>query len=505
MSVYRELLAKVRETDALRSSLRLLSWDQETYMPPKGAAARAEQNAQLARVVHQRETDPRLGELIAACEADNDVRSDVRAVANVREIRRDYDLRTKLPEELVAELAKTGSQAQQVWKEARQKSDFAMFRPWLDRMVGLARRKAACYGTPTGGEPYDALLNEYEPGARAKEIEAIFTPLGKRLADFLSDLHASGTKPDDAPTRVTVDAQRQHQFGLFIIRTLGFDLDAGRLDTTTHPFCEGLAAGDTRLTTRYREERFTDALYGTMHECGHGLYEQGLPKHDEEIGGTPLAEAISLGIHESQSRMWENFVGRSHEFWQWALPHAQNVLGPVLESFTADDLFRAVNTAEPSFIRVEADEGTYNLHIMLRFEIERALFNGELEAGDVPGAWNETFRRYLGLDVPDDRRGCLQDVHWSFGLMGYFPTYCLGNLYAAQFWETIHRAIPDLRNQIRTGEFGQLLKWLNENIHACGRQFRAGELCERVTGMPLSADPFMRYLEGKLRPVYGVG
>jgi carboxypeptidase Taq len=279
-------------------------------------------------------------------------------------------------------------------------------------------------------------------------------------------------------------------------------MQAGRLDVTTHPFCSGLAPGDTRLTTRYREGRFTDALFGTMHEMGHGLYEQGLPKH--EHFGTPLADAVSLGIHESQSRMWENFVGRSRPFWRWALPRARKVFGRPFARVTLDGIYRAVNIVTPSLIRVEADECTYNLHIMVRFELERALLSGALPVKDLPGEWNRRYKEYLGVKVPDDRRGCLQDVHWSFGLVGYFPTYTLGNLYAAQFWERINRDIPGLNVQLARGRFDALRGWLNRNIHAHGRRYRAGELCERVTGRPLDAQPLLTHLETKLGEVYGL-
>ncbi|MEL7472396.1 MAG: carboxypeptidase M32, partial [Planctomycetota bacterium] len=313
-----------------------------------------------------------------------------------------------------------------------------------------------------------------------------------------------GTPPDTSMLDAKIPASAQHAFGLEVIAALGFDLDAGRLDTTTHPFCEGLAPGDTRLTTRYRDERFTDALYGTMHEAGHGLYEQGLPKRGDAPFGTPLSHAISLGIHESQSRMWENLVGRSKAFWTWALPIANKHFGGALSAQTPETMERAVNTASPSFIRVEADEATYNLHVLLRFELERALLRGDLHAKDVPGAWNARFKELFGMDVPDHRRGCLQDVHWSFGLIGYFPTYTLGNLYAAQLWETIVEQIPDLDAKMSRGEFLPLRDWLNTNVHAHGMRYRAGELCERLTNKPLSADALLRYLEGKLKPIYGV-
>lgn len=501
---YTQLTTLLREAATLESVAQLLGWDQETYMPPAGAATRAEQSAALASLVHQRRTDPRIGDLIAACESDRSIVADADSprARNVREARRAFDKATKLPSGLVAELARVGSQSQQVWKEAREKNDFAMFAPWLERMFSLSRRKAECYGVPQGGELYDALIDDYEPGARSADIERVFTPLADRLSTLVQELQDSGRAPSDAPTRVKIDAARQHEFGMFVIKALGFDTNAGRLDVTTHPFCSGIAPGDTRLTTRYREERFTDALYGTMHECGHGLYEQGLPKG--EHFGEPLGDSISLGIHESQSRMWENFVGRSRPFWAWALPHAKRILGPALDQYSADDLYRAVNRSERSFIRVEADESTYNLHVMLRFGIERSLLRGDLAPRDVPGAWNERFERLLGVKVPDDRRGCLQDVHWSFGLIGYFPTYTLGNLHAAQMWEKIKTDLPSLETDMARGEFSPLLCWLRTNVHAHGKRWRADELCTRITGKPLSADPLMRHLESKLRPIYGV-
>lgn len=507
---FAELCEYARQTATLESVQSLVNWDQETYMPPAAAGHRAEQQSMLAGLIHERRTSPRLGELIAKCEADPALVDDPASptAAAVREFRRDYDLATKLPRDLVEELARTGSRAQEVWKEAREKSDFGLFAPYLEKMFALARRKADYYGVPPGGERYDALLNEYEPGMTAREIDQIFKPLRSRLAGFIGEIARSTNKPDEAPLHAKIEPERQHRFGLFVIEAMEFDTRAGRLDTTTHPFCSEMGPSDTRLTTRYRDEKFTDALYGTMHEAGHGLYEQGLPKNGTLDGvalfGTPLAASVSLGIHESQSRMWENLVGRSRAFWEWALPHARRIMGPALEPYTVDDLYRAVNIVTPSYIRVEADEATYNLHIMLRFEIERALLAGEMEARDVPSVWNRRFKEYLGIDVPDDRRGCLQDVHWSFGLIGYFPTYTLGNLYAAQFWETIQGQVTDLDQRIRRGDFSSLKAWLNQNIHAHGKRYRAADLCKIVTGQPLSADPLMRHLEGKLRPIYGI-
>lgn len=503
-SAYQELCALCRQNATIASIGSLLGWDQETYMPPAAAEHRAEQAGMLSTWHHERITSPRIAELLAACEADAELvgEADSEVAANLREIRRLHDRATKVPTELVAELARVGSRAQEAWKKARAASDFVGFAPWLERMFELTRRKADHLGAPEGGELYDALLDDYEPGARAAEIQRIFTPLAQRLSGLVKELKDRGTPPDTACLELSVPEAEQHTLGLRVLKAMGFDMNAGRLDTTTHPFCSGLGPGDTRLTTRYRDSRFTDALYGTMHEGGHGLYDQGLPK--ETKFGLPCGDDISLGIHESQSRMWENFVGRSREFWQWAHPLVQRLFGDVAAPYSVEDFYRAVNTASPSLIRVEADEATYNLHVMLRFEIERALIRGDLAVADIPAVWNRRFEELLGVRVPDDARGCLQDVHWSFGLIGYFPTYTLGNLYAAQLWETIRQRIPDLSQRMARGDFLPLKVWLNENVHAHGMRYRAADLCERLTGAPLSADPLLRHLEGKLRPIYGV-
>ncbi len=514
MTAFAELSALRSKAATLASIGHLLGWDQETYMPPAGSAARAEQASMMAELAHKAWSNPRLGELISACESDKSVMADPRAASAVREMRRDFDLSVRVPTELVAELAKVGSEAQHVWKTAKERSDFAMFAPYMEKMFALTRRRAECLlpALPKGAELYDALLDEYEPGMSATQVEATFKPLRDRLSSLIARVAASGKKVNDDILHVKIDPAKQHAFGNFILQSIGFDLNAGRLDTTAHPFCQGVSAGDTRLTTRYRDQHFSDALYSTLHEAGHGMYEQGLPKSgtlrvagtDVSLWGSPLADSISLGIHESQSRMWENLVGRSREFWEWALPHANKFFDNALKNATPDTMFNAVNTTVPSFIRVESDEGTYNLHIMLRFEMERALLRGDIKVADVPHEWNKRFKSYLGLDVPDDRRGCLQDVHWSFGLIGYFPTYTLGNLYSCQFWETINQQVPNLGARIAKGDFSPLKNWLNTNIHAPGKQHRAADLCTLVTGKPLSAEPLMRHLESKAKQVYGV-
>ncbi|MBY0261872.1 MAG: carboxypeptidase M32, partial [Phycisphaerales bacterium] len=474
LPAYQQLCQRLRAVKLIESVSSLVSWDQETYMPERAADFRSDQMSELSAIAHERATDPRIGELIAACESDPQLKDPSSPhAANLREIRRDYDLAVKIPTDLVAELAKVGSQAQEAWKHAREASDFKAFQPWLERMMDLTRRKAQCLKTDATPELYDALLNQYEPGARASEIDAVFRPLADRLSVLIKTIGASTHAPTDAPLKIAFDTAKQHEFGQLVLKAMGFDFAAGRLDTTTHPFCSGMAPGDTRLTTRYRESHWTDALYSTMHEGGHGLYEQGLPKLAAgSLVGTPLTDAISLGIHESQSRMWENFVGRSREFWRWLTPIAKQH-APALTQFSEDHLYAACNLVKPSLIRVEADEATYNLHVMIRFELERALIAGDLPVKDLPGEWNARYKRYLGVNVPDDRRGCLQDVHWSFGLIGYFPTYTLGNLYAAQFWEKIATDIPDLTTRMTRGDFAPLKAWLNKNIHDHGKRYRA--------------------------------
>ena len=471
-------------------------------MPARGAAIRAEQLALLSSMVHQRRTDPRIGAWLDECEADEDLLRDEAVAANLREIRRDYERATRLPDSLVREMAQTFSLSMEAWKGAREKSDFPTFAPWLNKVVELNRAKAECLGAGSSSEMYDVLLEEYEPGARSAEIQVVFDALRARLTPLIAAIADAPTRPDPSPHHLRVPVAQQEAFNRLVAERLGYDLSAGRLDISTHPFCQNVGPGDTRITTRYREDHFMDSLSSTMHEAGHALYEQGLPKARHL--GQPLAEAASYAIHESQSRLWENLVGRSRPFWEWALPEARTIFGSAAEGLNVDAVYGAVNIVEPGLIRVDSDEATYNLHIMLRFDLERALLAGDLTVADLPGAWNDRIRTDLGLEVPDDRRGVLQDVHWSMGAIGYFPTYTLGNLYAAQFWETIASDLPDLDAQVRAGEFEPLLNWLRENIHVHGMRYRATTLCERVTGRPLSHEPLLRYLQGKLTPLYAL-
>jgi len=501
VAAYDELRQRLREAQTLITAAELLSWDQETMMPRKAAAFRAEEKALLSTLGHARATDPGLGELIARCESDDKLCADEAVAANLREIRRDFDRATKIPSSLVKEMSETNSLAMEAWREARANNEFERFRPFLDKQLELNRAKAQCWGTPASGELYDALLDDFEPGTSAVSLEAVFAPLRSELSGLLEALAASPTPADDAIFRAPIPVEAQAACNVDLVRTLGFDTDAGRLDTSTHPFSTGLGPGDTRITTRYREDALLDAIGSTMHEAGHALYEQGLPK--TEAVGQPIAEPLGLGIHESQSRLWENHVGRSREFCEWLIGELRGRFD-VHASRTSDELFAAFNTVRPNLIRVESDEATYHFHIMLRFDLERAMLSGNLPTAELPRAWNERIKNDLGLDVPDDAHGCLQDVHWSMGAIGYFPTYTLGSLYAAQMWEAALRDEPGLPGEIGRGEFSTLLNWLRERVHRHGRRYTAAELCKQITGGALSHEPLIRHLDAKLRPLYRI-
>jgi carboxypeptidase Taq len=497
---YADLIHRAREATVLESCGSVLGWDESTYMPRNGSAYRGEQMALLARLAHEMRTAPVIGELLDAVE-----RSDVvceptgNVAANVRELRRAYDRAVKLPADLVEELARVTTRAQQVWRDARKANNFAAFLPHLETIVRLVRRKAEAIGYEEA--PYDALLDEFEPGARAAEITCLFADLRAELVPLVAAIAESGRHPRRDILEREYPVERQRVFAESAAAAIGFDFDAGRLDESAHPFCSAFGPGDCRLTTRYNARRFNEAFFGVLHEAGHGLYEQGLPAAHH---GTPLGTYASLGIHESQSRLWENQVGRGRAFWEHFYPRLRQTFPAALRDVTADDWLFAVNDVRASFIRVEADEATYNLHILLRFELELAVVAGGLAPADVPGAWNETFAKLLGLTPPDDARGCLQDIHWSFGGLGYFPTYTLGNLYAAQFMAAARADLPGLDEDFCRGEFGRLKGWLNADVHTAGQRWRPGELCRRVTGKPLGHRPLVEYLRGKYATLYGL-
>ncbi|MBM3995337.1 MAG: carboxypeptidase M32 [Planctomycetes bacterium] len=497
---YVELIQRFREFRLLESIGALVGWDQHTYMPPKGAGHRAEQMGYLAKTGHAMLTAPRIGELLGELEGLLAQKAtDAIEAVNVREIRRTYDRAVKMPSRLVEEIAKTVSQAQNVWADSRKNSHFASFAPWLEKIVALKREEASAVGYKES--PYDALLDEYEPGATAAQITRVFAELRADLIPLVAAVTASSKRPrKDILTReFAVD--RQHIFGQAAAAAIGFDFQAGRLDTTVHPFCSGIGPGDCRLTTRYHPRELNQGLFGILHEAGHGIYEQGL---DAELFGTPAGSFASLGIHESQSRLWENQVGRGLPFWRHFYPRLQQTYPGTLDDVELADFYFAINNVEKSFIRVEADEATYNMHIILRFELEQALMTGDLKPGDVPGAWNDKVKQMLDLTPPNDAQGCLQDIHWSMGGLGYFPTYTLGNLYAAQFMQQASSSLGGLDEDFQAGRFGRLKTWLNEKIHKPGQRYRPADLCLRVTNQPLSHRPLIAYLRKKYEPLYGI-
>ncbi len=499
-STYQRLIAEIKQISLLGSCAGVLGWDKQTYMPKGGAGHRAEQLALLCGMIHERATAPQIGDWLSEIENSNLV-SDPHSepAVNVRELRRDYDRAIKLPQSLVEELARVATIAQQAWREAREKSDYALFQPHFTKILDLKHQEVNALNT--GETPYDTLLDDYEPGETSENLTRVFSGLRDELVELVGAIAESGKKPDENILTRTYPIDQQEAFGKAAAAQIGFNFDNGRLDITTHPFCSGIGPGDTRLTTRYNTHHFSESFFSIMHEAGHGIYDQGL---NDEHYGTPMGDSISLGIHESQSRMWENFVGRSEAFWAHFYPKVQTAFPDALSDVSQRDFYAAINAVAPSYIRVEADEATYNLHIMLRFELEQALIDGGLKAEDIPSVWNETFEKYLGITPPDDARGCLQDIHWSGGGIGYFPTYALGNLYAAQFFEQARQEVGDLNAQFAEGVFEPLKNWLTEKIYSQGQRYRANELIEVVTGKPLSHEPLMRHLRAKYEPLYGI-
>lgn len=499
-ATYRKLCDHVRQTALLSSANSLLEWDEQTKMPPAAGEYRAEQVTFLAGLVHQRATAPEVGEWLSELEGSS-LTSDPHSVeaCNVRELKRQYQRQTQLPQRLVEELARTASLGQQKWVEARKQNNFAMFAPYLERMFSLKREEADAVGFKE--TRYNALLDDYEPHETADNIRRVLGDLGRELVGLVDKIKGSSRKPDRAILQRSYPVEVQSRFGQEAAKALGFDFGSGRLDVTPHPFCTTLGPHDVRLTTRYNEHSFGSGFFGILHEAGHGLYEQGLPA---EQFGLPAGHSISLGIHESQSRMWENLVGLSRPFWDHFYKPLQQAFPAALADTPLDDFYFAVNESTPSLIRVEADEATYNLHILVRFELEVALLDDNLTVADLPGAWNEKYQSYLGITPPDDASGVLQDVHWSAGLIGYFPTYALGNLYASQFFEQAQQDLGDLEGEFARGEFAPLLEWLRTHIHQYGQRYTAAELVQQVTGRELDSAPLLRHLRGKFGGLYGL-
>jgi len=484
----------------LRAAASVLSWDQQTQMPPGGGRARAEQLATLSRIIHEMFTSSRTRELLEAAEAVRDQldpASDEAAL--VRMTRRDFDKATKLPTDFVAERRRASSLSVEVWRKARPANDFAMFRPPLEQMVDFARRTADYLGYTD--HPYDALLDQYEPQMTSREVIDLFRRLREGTVPLVRAIAERGPVVDASFLSREYDEAKQEAFGVAVVRAYGYDFSRGRLDRAPHPFATGFSRDDVRITTRYDRRYLPAAIFAIFHESGHAMYAQGVSPSLER---TALAGGAGLGVHESQSRMWENLVGRSRPFWRFYFPKLREVFPEQLAGVDAEMFYKAVNRVEPSLIRVEADEVTYNLHIILRFELERALLEGALRVADLPEAWNAKMQEYLGVTPPNDADGVMQDIHWSSGSIGYFPTYTLGNVMAAQLFAAARAAHPALPEEIGRGEFGTLLAWLREHVHRHGRKFFPQEVLERATGARLTPEPYLHYLREKFGEIYGV-
>ncbi|NCF64414.1 MAG: carboxypeptidase M32 [Chloroflexi bacterium] len=495
---FESLLAKVHEIDDLNKALALLSWDREANMPVAGTAVRVQQMTTLSRLTHMMFTSDEMGELIEAG-ADEVVGADFESndASLIRLLRRNYADARKLPPDFVARVSRISGHAHKAWVQAREENDFASYQPWLEQIVELGQEKAELYGYED--EKYDALLDQYEHGMKTAEVRAIFAALKDRLVPLRQAIQGRGVEVDDSLLYQSFDVGKQKEFARYIAPKVGYDLSRGHIGTVVHPFASSFSRDDSRITTRWYPDFLSPSLFGTLHESGHAIYEQGT---HPDLARTPLARGTSLGVHESQSRMMENIVGRSLGFWRAHFPHLQSLFPEQLGEHKVEGFYRAINKVQPAFIRVEADELSYNFHIILRFELEQALMNGQLLVKDVPEAWNEKMETLLGVVPPTDSEGCLQDVHWSKPMFGYFPTYALGNLYAAQFYETAVAQEPDIGEEMAGGKTETLLVWLREHIHQHGRKFTPRELVQRVTGRPLGYEAFVRYATAKFSEIY---
>ncbi|MCM2369347.1 carboxypeptidase M32 [Aporhodopirellula aestuarii] len=496
--VFKSLREHLHKTSLVSSAAELLGWDERTGMPAGAGEYRAEQVAYLSGLVHDMRTSPDIEswlDQLSDWSQASDTHSDIGAT--VRLVRKDYEKQKRLPKDLVEAIASATVRGQGRWDAARKADDYRQFQPALDEMISLQRQAGECLAA--GGQTtYEALLDQYEPDAKADQLTSVFANLRGELVKLLDEIKGSSRQVDETllKKKYPVDAQRKLSHKL--AEAIGFDFNRGRLDETSHPFCTSLGPSDCRILTRYDDAWLPGSIFGTLHEAGHGIYEQGLP---QDWYGLPPGTYASLGIHESQSRLWENLVGRSLEFWQCFTPLMKDTFD---EDATAQQWHASFNRVTPSLIRVEADEATYNLHIIVRFELEQALIGGELSTDDLPSVWNERYANVLGVTPPSDANGVLQDVHWSAGLFGYFPTYTLGNLIAAQLYATAQSSLGDLSGMISRGEFEPLLNWLRENVHNLGRKYSADELVQNATGRALSAEPLVASLRERYSLVYDV-
>jgi carboxypeptidase Taq len=497
-ATFDELKRRLAEVHDLGKAIGLLGWDQRTMMPSQGGGVRAEQLATLSRLAHDRFVDDEIGRMLDdVTDYGESLPYDSDEASLIRVVRRDYDRERRVPADLRSDLARAASNGYEAWVDARARSDYASFMPYLEKTVELRRRYAECFDAD---EPYDALLDDYEPGMKAAEVREVFDVLKPELIGLVRAVADRQEQVDNSFLKGSFSVERQRELSLAVLERLGFEHETWRLDTTVHPFAMSLATSDIRLTTRFKGHDVSDALFSTMHEFGHGVYERNV---DPALERTPLCRGASMSLHESQSRLWENLVGRSRQFWGFFYPTFRSIF-PEFDAVDEDSFYRGINKVDPSFIRVEADEVTYSLHIILRFELEQELLSGELGLRELPETWNARMEEYLGVVVEDDAHGVLQDTHWSATNMGYFPTYALGNVVSLQIWEQALTRMPDLYDQIGRGEFFQLREWLRDQLYRHGRKLTPKELIERITGGGMDPAPYIRYLSAKVGEVYGI-
>ncbi|MBN1312960.1 MAG: carboxypeptidase M32 [Anaerolineae bacterium] len=501
-----QLKNRLNRVADLRSAESVLHWDMETYMPEGGSQARADQMGTLASLAHQYFVDEEVGKLLEdlAAYADQlDYDSDNASL--IRVAQREYDKAIRVPQNLVEEISRTASLSQQNWQKARKENDFGLFLPWLEKTIDLQKQLAACFDPPDN--LYDALVDVYEPGMTSTQIEAVFTPLKPKIIDLVKGITAHRDAVDDSVLHQHFDPDAQMAFGRQVVTRLGYSFERGRLDLTAHPFTIHFSRDDVRITTRVTADYMPSALMGTIHEAGHALYEQGTDPALYRLGlgrAGMMAEGTSMSVHESQSRFYENIIGRSHPFWHYFYPRLQEAFPEQLGNTDLEAFYRALNKSEPSLIRVEADEVTYGLHIMLRFDLENDLINDRVQVKNLPEEWNARMEEYLGITPPTDSDGVLQDVHWSSGYFGYFPDYLLGSIFAVQLWEQLKKDNPKVVAEIESGQFDSVLSWQRDKIHQHGKKFTFDELAQRVTGSTLLWEPYVDYLTTKYSEIYGL-
>jgi carboxypeptidase Taq len=492
-----ELMSIIYEISDINKTSAVLSWDQETYMPRGGINDRANQLATLSKISHQKFISEEVGKLIARAKIDVQKEApDSNGSRLIKVLDRNYQKSVKVPSRLVLKMAKASSLGQQAWARAREQLDFSLFEPHLEKIVELYREYAMIF--KPYNHIYDALLDDFEPGLKTADVKLIFEKLRPQQIELVKKIKDKA-EIDDSFLFLKYDGQKQWDFGVDVISKFGYDWNRGRQDRSTHPLTIDFGMNDVRITTRINTKYLPTGLFGSMHEAGHAMYEQGIPLN---LARTPLGGGASLAIHESQSRMWENLVGRSMPFWEYFYPVLQKTFPNQLGNIKLFDFYKGINKVKPSLIRVEADEATYNMHIMLRLEIEIALIEGSIEVKDLPEIWNTKMKEYLGITPKNDAEGVLQDIHWSMGAIGYFSTYAIGNLVSAQLWECINSDIPSLSNQIRKGDFSELLSWLRKNVHLHGAKFEPQELVQRITGSKITPEPYIKYLNNKYSVIY---